>query len=366
MFKHTQLGSRLRHPWLGRGELSEVPNKPSVLKIALRSLYEEIAEFGFEYPLMAVEEAGPRDSLHYYLYKYKETPPYRSVTRLDRNGIPRVWGRTTGVVYRPAFIAMYALSRLSRYLRGGNQSDLGIFLQQVDWLEQHAVIRADGAVVWPHDFDLQEGPVRLRAPWLSANAQGLVISALVRGWRITRRPRLLELLAGSARVFQLDCSSNGVRVQADGHVLYTEVPGLPPPGIMDGFMTALLGLHDLHVETRDPKVYELFEEGIEGLRYFLPRWDYRRKWSWYANRMYLCPPAYHCLNRILLTALARLTGHLCLAKCAEAWRPERLSTSERTEIYLAFLATKNACRVRYRAWHQKTMAMSPVDRRSWQ
>jgi len=231
---------------------------PGMLKCALRTLYEEIAEFRFDYPLMPVPGAGPKESLHPYLYKYNKRPPYRSVMRLDSNGIARVWYRVTGVVYRPAFVAMYGSNNLGHYLRSGNQAYLNIFLNQVNWLEQHAVIRSDGAVVWPHDFDLQEGPILLRAPWVSANVQGHVISALVRGWRITRRPRLLELLKGSARVFELDCENNGVRVKAEGHVVYTEVPGLPAPGIMDGFMTSLLGLYDLYVETGDPKVYELF------------------------------------------------------------------------------------------------------------
>lgn len=328
---------------------------PGSLKYALRTLYEEIAEFRFDYPLMAVREAGPKESLHYYLYKYSKTPPYRSVMRLDSNGIARAWGRVTGVVYRPAFIAMYGMGNLGHYLRSRNPTQLDIFLNQVNWLEQHAVIRADGAVVWPHDFDVQEGSIQLRAPWVSANVQGYVISALVRGWRITRRPRLLELLKGSTRVFELDCENGGIRVQADGHVVYTEAPGLPAPGIMDGFITSLLGLFDLFVETGDPKVYELFIQGVEGLKYFLPSWDYRKKWSWYSNRGYLSPPGYHCLNRTLLIVLARLMDDACFAEYAEAWDPARLSLSDRAEIYVAFLLTKNACRLKCQTWRQKTM-----------
>jgi D-glucuronyl C5-epimerase C-terminus len=327
---------------------------PGKLKYALRTLYEEVAEFRFDYPLMAVPEAGPKDSLYYYVYKYDKTPPHRRVLRLDPNGVARAFGRTTGVVYRPAFVAMYGMGNLNQYLRSGNQEYLSVFLNQIDWLERHAVVRADGAVVWTNDFNLQDGPLLLRAPWVSANVQGLVISALVRGWRITRRPHLLKLLNGSARVFELDCGNNGIRVQAEGHVVSTETPGLPAPGIMDGFMTALLGLHDLYVETGNPKVSDLFMLGVEGLGHFLSRWDYRKKWSLYGNKSYLCSPAYHCLNRILLTILARVTGDSRFAEYAEAWNPDQLSTLDRTEIYLAFLLSKNACRLKYRTWRQKT------------
>jgi hypothetical protein len=341
--------------------------EPTSLRCALRTLYEEIAEYRFDYPVMMVPEAGPKESLHYYWYKYSKTPPYRSVTRLDSNGIPRVWGRVTGIVYRPAFIAMYGLNNLGHYLQSGDQAHLKVFLNQIDWLEARAVIRGDGAVVWPHDFDHQESAVRLKAPWLSANAQGLVISALVRGWRITRRPRLPELLERSSWVFQLNCECNGVRVQAEEHIVYTEVPGLPAPGIMDGFVNSLLGLYDLYVETGDPSVSKLFEQGVVGLRYFLPRWDYKKKWSMYSNRSYLCSPAYHCQNRVLLSVMARLTGDSYFAEYAEAWHHSRLSASDRAEIYLAFQLTKNASRFRYRTWRQKTgqssISCSPVQKK---
>jgi hypothetical protein len=46
--------------------------------------------------------------------------------------------------------------------------------------------------------------------------------------------------------------------------VYTEVPGLPAPGIMDGFVNSLLGLCDLYVETGDPSVSKLFEQGVVG------------------------------------------------------------------------------------------------------
>ena len=172
-------------------------------------------------------EAGPKDSLHYYLHKYRKQPPYRSTTHFDANGIPQVWNRLTGVIYRPGYIAMYAIGNLNLYLRQNDRELLNKFLKQIDWLENHAVIRDDGAAVWPHNFNLRDGAVHHKAPWLSANVQGLIISALVRGWRVTRRPQLLELLRRTSKVFELDERQGGVRASGEGHVVYTEAPGLP-------------------------------------------------------------------------------------------------------------------------------------------
>jgi hypothetical protein len=203
------------------------------------------------------------------------------------------------------------------------------------------------------NFDYLVGPILLKAAWISAYTQGLVISALVRAWRLTKRPRLLELLKSSANVFGLDVEDSGVRVLLDGHALYTEVPGGAPPGILDGFMTSLLGLYDLQAETGDPVVRRLFDEGIEGLKYALPRWDYRNKWSWYGCRAYLSPPAYHYQNCLLLEILARLSRQPVLAEYAQRWNPHHLSALGRTEIYLRFVLTKNQSRLRHRTWRQK-------------
>jgi hypothetical protein len=141
-----------------------------------------------------------------------------------------------------------------------------------------------------------------------------------------------------------------VRNPLSSGALYNELPGEPIPGILDGFMSSLLGLYDLFVETDDPAVGKLFDDGIEGLKTMLPAWDYRKRWSWYASREYLCPPAYHWLNRVLLEVLGRLSAQPLLAEYAEAWKPENLSALGRAEIFLGFLITKNACRVRNRTW----------------
>ncbi len=308
--------------------------------------------FDFHYPLEEDASAGPRNSLHYYLYSDRLS---WETMRMDETGVPRAWSRVTGTNYWPAFISWYALVQLGHHLRGKGSQHFDAFLKQIDWLEAHAVRRDDGAVVWTMNFDNPENGVVLRAPWVSAHAQGLAISAVVRGWRATRKPRLWELLQGSVEIFDLPVEEGGIRAQSNGSTFYTEVPGGDVPGILDGFMTSLLGLYDLYVETEDEKTGQLLRAGIEGLKKLLPWWNYRNKWSWYGRREYLCPPSYHCLNRILLSTLGRLTGDLELQQYAQRWNPDNLSSLERAEIYLGFLATKNRARFRHRTWSQKTV-----------
>jgi hypothetical protein len=317
------------------------------LRYALRALRSEILRFRFDYPLEIDPDAGPKESLHYYLYSEKLS---WDIMSMDPAGVPRVRIRLAGVVYKPAYIAWWGLVQLGHFLRHQDEASLESFLKQVDWLESHAVVRADGAVVWTNNFDILQGKTLLRSPWISAYDQGLVISALVRGHRLTGRSRLLELLQGAAQVFAVDVREGGVREPLSSGALYSEVPGQGVPGIQDGFMSSLLGLYDLYVETGDPAAGKLFTDGIQGLRAMLPAWDYRKRWSWYSNRAYLCPPAYHWLNRALLEVLGRLTSDPVLAEYADAWRPERLSALQRAEIFVAFQVSKNACRVRSRTW----------------
>lgn len=335
-------------------------SRRGALRQASNALYSEIVRFRFDYPLVIVPEAGPKETLHYYLYSDSLS---WSAMRMDSEGIPREWERITGVVYRPDYIACYGLSNLGLYLRNGNPTHLETFLRQVDWLEKHAIIREDGAAVWPNDFDYREGPVLLRAPWLSANTTGFVVSALVRGWRVTRRPRLLELLKRSAAIFDLDYDRNGIRMPMDGHFLYTEKPGLPAPGILDGFLRSLLGLYDLSVELNEPGTKRLFAQGVAALKYALHKWDYKNRWSWYGNRAYLSPPQYHSLNRFLLLVVARLSGEPLFSQYADNWDPENLSWLQKTEIYLTFLATKNHCRIKNQTWkhHVDSSFFQKVD-----
>jgi hypothetical protein len=292
------------------------------LSSALVALRNQFVDFRFSYPLEFVPNSGKPQSLSYYLYGDRLS---WDVLRLDEAGIAQAWFRMTGVRYWPGFVAWYGLVHLGHYLRTGEENELAIFLNQVSWLERHAVVRQDGSVVWTMNFDYPVCGVIQRAPWVSAHAQGFCISALVRAWRFTHKASLYNLLARSSRVFAQDHRAGGIRISLPQGALYTEAPGASPPGILDGFLTSLLGLYDLYIEIEDPSVYRLFHEGVTGLKAWLPHWDYRGKWSWYADRKYLCSPPYHCLNRLFLLALSEVTGDLTLAEYVRKWDASRLT-----------------------------------------
>ena len=309
---------------------------------ALRALGREVVGFRFDYPLDVCVEARTRGALRYYVYSDRL---FLDDQVFDDEGVPRKSYRLLGPRYNPLFVAWWGLHNLERHLRFGEAAGRDRFRAQVEWLRRHAEERKDGAVVWPCDFEWQEGRCRLRAPWISAMYQGAVMSALVRGYRLTGDAELLALALRGCQVFSKSIEDGGVRTIDDGHVLYEEYPGYPLPRILDGFLVSLLGLYDVFVETGDTAVGQLFQDGVRGLARTLPFWDYRGRWSWYGSHGYLSPPHYHAFNRALLSVLGSLTNEPALSRQAAVWDPERRSWRERAEIYVTFVVSKNRARL---------------------
>lgn len=313
------------------------------LSYAVRALRRECLEFRFHYPVEEVKEAGPVDSLHYYVWS---DSLFLENMEFDSAGIPQKVYRRQGPQYNPLFIAWWGLYALERYLRKGDQHDLEKSLAQVRWLKANAQCRADGAVVWPCHFTWREGRCLLESGWISAMYQSVVISLLVRGYRVTGDKELLDLCVKGTRVFHQSVQEGGVRTVERGHVLYEEYPAFPLPRVLDGFLFSLLGLYDLAVQTHAPEVETLLQQGVEGLTASIGTWDYRGKWSWYGTHGYLCPPQYHTLNYLLLAILGRLMDDTALTRHAAQWNGCRLSLISKAEIYVLFLLSKNVARLR--------------------
>ena len=310
---------------------------------AVRALRQEVFGFQLDYPIDVIEKAGSSHCLHYYLWNQSL---FLDHLDFDEHEIPRKRYRAQGPQYNPLFIAWWGLSNLEHYLRTQNHEYLRKFLVQVAWLKANAVRGTDGAIVWPCYFDWQEGLCKLTSPWISAMYQGVVISTLVRAYRINGDRELLDLCKDATLVFSRSIEDDGVRTLEGGKTLYEEYPVRPLPRVLDGFLFSLLGLYDLAVETGSSEIRRLFEDGIDGLKSTLPFWNYRDKWSWYGSHGYLCPPHYHKLNTVLLSILGRLTDDDDLRHFARLWDTQRRSVLDRIEIFFMFVFTKNRARLR--------------------
>jgi heparosan-N-sulfate-glucuronate 5-epimerase len=310
---------------------------------ALRAARREFLDYRFDYPVEAVEKASVPGSLHYYVSSDRL---WLDNLEPDRDGVAMKFYRVHGYQYNPLFVAWWGLVHLQRHLERPDERHLQTFFTQIQWLKSQAVVRPDGAVVWPCYFDWLEGRCLLRSPWISAMYQGVAISALIRAHRMTGDRELLTLCESGARVFEKAVLDGGVRTVESGKVLYEEYPGYPLARVLDGFLFSLLGLYDLYSETRHVHWLDLFNEGIAGLVANVDLWDYRNKWSWYGSHGYLCPPHYHKLNYLLLRILGNLAGEKSLTRRAELWDGRTKGLLDKIEIYLVYLVTQNAARIR--------------------
>ena len=327
----------------GTGRWFTVPGPFRSVLFAAKAIAEDTVGFRFAYPIQIVPEAGPRESLHYYIYSDRL---FFNAMELDDEGVPYQRARLLGKFYNPAYIAWYGLMKLEQSLQFGRNSSAE-FETQFHWLVKHAVRQADRSVVWHFPVDHVEGKCNLKAPWISVMIQGLALSVLVRAHRLGfRNIDLMELCRSATMVYSRTIEQGGVRTLEDGHVSYEEYPGYPLARVLDGSLFGLLGLYDLWVETQDNDVKRLFEEGIDGLSHTIHVWNFKNNWSWYGSHGYLCPPHYHTLNRMLLTAVAAVSANERLASQAALWNPDGLTPPQRARVFLLFVWLKQWSRLR--------------------
>jgi heparosan-N-sulfate-glucuronate 5-epimerase len=221
---------------------------------------------------------------------------------------------------RPVDNARWGLGAYERHLAG--EGDV--------WLENARSVgerlletqQPDGSWVyhfdWPHTY-------RLRAPWISAMAQGQGASLLVRLHLALGDQRFAEAARRALAPMQVPTSRGGAAAELDGDLFPEEYPTDPPSFVLNGAIFALWGYRDVAVGLADGDSGRRFEAGLDRLAASIGRWDTGR-WSRYdlfphpvAN---LTSSFYHQLHIQQLEAMELL-----------APRPELTAARERFERY---------------------------------
>ena len=188
-----------------------------------------------------------------------------------------------------------------------------------------------------HTFPLQAG-------WLSAMAQGEAASLLVRAAHDLADA---ELLGHAMRATGplTDERSPVVVLTPEGPTLQ-EYPTTPPAHVLNGWVYALWGLHDVGVAIGDASVARAFQSGVDALAARLPR--YRTAYRWSRYDLYPHPlanvasPYYHRLHVALIEALDMLAPRPALDSQARAWA----RASRNPLAWLVAIVRKSAFRVR--------------------
>jgi hypothetical protein len=259
----------------------------------------------------AVANYEPEPPLAYYL---AHTPRAAYTGPTDPDGLP-LYTIDGAQDYLPVLVALFALGHCDRYLRTGEQDHHTMLVHAADWFVGHQQNDGGWRTPWPmRKFNLEAG-------FVSAMAQGMGISTLVRAYRLENHDDYLRAATAAVDLFTIPVAEGGVRTETDGRVFYEEYPCDPPAHVLNGFLYAVWGLYDLIRLQDDPAVRSLWDDGLSTLIAWLPLFD-SGYWSWYHIGPGIANPAtipYHKLHIEQLRVMHAITGEAVFAEYADRW-----------------------------------------------
>jgi hypothetical protein len=229
----------------------------------------------------------------------------------------------------------------------GESRALDEFLKVCDVIESRAQKTGDESR-WPASVPVAK--YGLKPPWCSALTQSQAASVFVRAHLATGEERYADLANRAVRPLLTDRSSALVSQTAFGPIL-EEAPGAPASHILNGWITGLWGLWDVHLGLGDARAGETFYAGVECLRVHLHAYDtgWWSRYSLYPHALEdLAKPIYHRYHVDQLDVLHRLTGHEDLNEVATRW-----ASYDRSPLRELALAQKAAFAVTERGRRQR-------------
>jgi hypothetical protein len=244
------------------------------------------------------------------------------VGQFDERGIPLYRLGNSAMFYHPIVICQYALGLFERiYLAEDDASAYrNKFIQQADWLLENTEFNGTG-LGWIINYDISD--YNLKAPWMSAMAQGEAISVLTRAHLLTGKEGYLNTAREALSLFEHSVSDGGVLNKFESYSIYEEYPSpRKTVGVLNGFIFSLFGLYDLVIHVEDEKSIKLFNIGINTLSNIIKYYDIGY-WSQYYlfdyPKNYPASYTYHVLCAEQLKALYHITEREIFLEYSERW-----------------------------------------------
>ena len=233
----------------------------------------------------------------------------------DCSGIPVRCYEKFGIQYNPTRVSAYALAHFNRYYTGCEESREP-FLKMADWFLGQRSGRFE------YSFDLGE----LKAPWISAMAQGEALSVLTRAHGMEPERGYLDHAILAAKPLYTNIEDGGVRSKVNGLCEFLEeYPQENSPHTLNGFLYTLVGILDL-VDT-SPSLAEQLGLGslLDTLSQNWRLWDLG---CWSAYDLHVSPAGYwnfttinyHQIHIVLMKYIGEVTGRRELVECSAIWQ----------------------------------------------
>lgn len=172
--------------------------------------------------------------------------------------------------------------------------------------------------VWEYEFTWTSGGVTNPAPWVSAQAQGRIVSLFAEAYRRTGDPVWRDRAFEVLRAFRVSWASGGVRMGDTTHGYWWEEFN-PVVQVYNGSVQAALDLGFVESVLHDAQIEQAFGRGIEAIKYYTQFYD-TGSWTLYSRTQGLNSRHYHNYHIQLMDRLYEVTGDPWFAATADRWR----------------------------------------------
>ena len=201
--------------------------------------------------------------------------------------------------------AQWALGAFERYLAGEGEQWLEGARGAADHFVADQVPDGPRKGAWLHGMPMHH-TFLLRAPWISAMAQGEVASLLTRIHRETGDDRYAEAALRALVPLRVPSTKGGALALLGGGPFYEEYPTDPPSFVLNGGIFAIWGVYDVSVALDPDRAGRDFADSLDALASNITRWDCGY-WSLYDLFPHPIPnvasAAYHALHTTQLRGM---------------------------------------------------------------
>jgi hypothetical protein len=179
-----------------------------------------------------------------------------------------VSGKSFGKNYNITAICQIAIASMQLYLEFNDEKYLKEFEINVNWLFKNSRIN-DECAYWDYNFYFPS--YRLKPPFQSGMAQGLVLSTLIYSYSYKNSQETFDLITKTFNSF-LNESSSFV-LNHNKQIWFEEYPSQPSSFVLNGFIFAMIGIWDYYILTNDTRAKNIFDNCVYSLKCNLKTYD---------------------------------------------------------------------------------------------
>lgn len=240
----------------------------------------------------------------------------------DQNGIMEFVGQDNKKTKHAINICHYAIGAYEMFLKTNEEKYRLTFLKHADWLCETQETYKGITGVWVIKYPIYLYGITNDS--VSAMTQGMAISTLTRAYKLTKNEKYLSVAENGVKIFSKDVLAGGVfRKISENFICYEEYSTLDRPScVLNGFVTAILGLYDLSEISQNSVSKKLYNQGINSLIQNIHKWDCKI-WSFYdlynKSENNYSSYFYHKYHIKQLNVLYKLTGKKVFLKYSKKW-----------------------------------------------